>query len=132
MPIKTFPTETKEIVSLYNDTVRLEFSPTGHRYKIFHNGVELFGTKGVTTVIGIVDKPELLQWSANMANQTWIEGLKGQVTYDELLISRLSKEAPNAWRTRRDTAGDLGTIVHRVIEQWILADIKRQKYYENK
>ncbi len=123
MPIKTFPTETKEIVSLYNDTVRLEFSPTGHRYKIFHNGVELFGTKGVTTVIGIVDKPELLQWSANMANQTWIEGLKGQVTYDELLISRLSKEAPNAWRTRRDTAGDLGTLIHAWIEEYINSKI---------
>lgn len=110
---------------LYNDTVRLEFSPSGHRYKIFHNGVEQFGTKGVTTVIGIIDKPELLQWSANVASATWVEGLKGQVTYDELLISRLSKEAPVAWRVKRDTAGDLGTLIHAWIESYIKAKINK-------
>lgn len=124
MPITSFPTETKEVTMLYKDTVRLEFSPSGHRYKIFHNGVELYGTKGVTTVIGIIDKPELLQWSANMASNTWVEGLKGQVSYDEVLIAKLSKEAPNAWRVRRDSAGDIGTLVHAWIESYINAKIK--------
>lgn len=131
MPITHFPTEQKEIVMLYDDTVRLEFSPSGHRYKVFHKGVEIFGTKGATTIIGIVDKPELLSWAARMTNEAWIEGLKAGKP-DELTIAKLAKEAPLAWRVKRDTAGDLGTIVHRVIEQWILADIKRQKYYENK
>lgn len=122
MPITSFPTTTKEVVMLYNDTVRLEFSTEGHRYKIFHNGTELFGTKGVTTVIGIIDKPELLQWSANVANQTWVDGLKGKIP-DELLIARLAKEAPVAWRVRRDTAGDIGTLIHVWIESYIKAKI---------
>ena len=122
MPIKTFPTETKEVVMLYNDTVRLEFSTTGHRYKIFVNGVEQYGTKGVTTVIGILDKPELIQWSANVTNQTWVEGLKNNPA-DEVTIARLAKEAPVAWRVRRDTAGDLGTLIHAWIETYIKAKI---------
>lgn len=122
MPIKNFPQPKKEIVMLYNDTVRLEFSPSGHRYKIFVKGVEQYGTKGVTTVIGIIDKPGLLQWASNMANETWVQGLKGQVP-DEVLIARLSKEAPVAWRVRRDSAGTLGTLIHEWIETYIKAKI---------
>jgi len=122
MPITSFPQETKEIVMLYNDTVRLEFSPSGHRYKVFHKGVEIFGTKGTTTVIGIIDKPELLQWAANETNKTWVEGLKNNPV-DEVTIARLAKEAPVAWRVRRDTAGDLGTLIHAWIETYIKAKI---------
>lgn len=115
-----------EVHMLYKGDVRLEFSPSGHRYKVFHKGVEKFGTLGVTTVIGILDKPALLQWAANLTNQYWVDGITGQVP-DELLIARLKKEAPLAWRVKRDTAGDLGTIIHSWIEQYIQSRIDGTK-----
>lgn len=124
MPIKTFPTETKEVVSLYNDTVRLEFSPTGHRYKIFHNGVELFGTKGVTTITDIIDKPALVQWAANLTNEAWVNGLRGKVV-DEVLISKLEREIPLVWRNTRDAAGDIGTLIHKWVETYIKSKINK-------
>ena len=114
--------ETKETHLLYNGDVRLEFTPSGHRYKVFHKGVELFGTKGVTTVLNILDKPALVQWSANVTNEAWINGLAGQVP-DELLIAKLSKEAPLAWRIKRDDAGDIGTLIQAWIEKYIQAKI---------
>lgn len=114
--------EKKETHLLYNGDVRLEFTPSGHRYKIFHKGVELFGTIGTTTCLGILDKPALVQWSANVTNEAWINGLAGQVP-DELLIAKLSKEAPLAWRIKRDDAGDIGTLIHAWIEKYIQAKI---------
>jgi len=103
---------------LYGGDVRLEFSPSGHRYKVFHKGQEIFGTKGVTTVIGILDKPQLVQWSANMTNDYWLEHLKPGA--DELAIKTIANKAKLAWREKRDSAGDVGTLIHEWIEQHIL------------
>ena len=119
-PVTNFQTEQAVVETsiLYNGDVRLDFSPSGHKYQIFHKGVEKFGTRGVTTVLQIIDKPALIQWSANMTNEAWINGLKSG-PIDEVLITKLSKEAPYAWKIKRDSAGDVGTLVHGWIEQWI-------------
>lgn len=109
----------KEISHLYNGDVELHFSPAGHRYKVFHKGVEKYGTCSVTTVMGVMDKPQLVQWSANMTNDYWIKELSEAEKIDEVLLHRLSKEAPLAWKMKRDAAGDMGTLVHLWIEEYI-------------
>ena len=107
---------------LYNGDVRLEFTPNGHAYKVFHRGVQLYGTLGVTTVIGVLDKPALIQWCANLTNQYSVDGLSDKIP-DEVLIAKLSKEAPSAWRVKRDDAGDIGTLIHAWIEKYIQSKI---------
>lgn len=120
MPIHGLSVKNKtEIASLYNGDVQLHFSPSGHRYKVFVKGAEQFGTCGVTTIVGVLDKPQLVQWSANMTNEAWIEGLQKADKIDELTISTIAKSAPLAWRVKRDSAGDLGTLIHAWIEEHI-------------
>lgn len=119
-PVANFQTQQAVVETsiLYNGDVRLDFSPSGHKYQIFHKGVEKFGTRGVTTVLGVLDKPSLVQWAANECNKYWVDGLsKGPI--DEILIATLAKEAPKQWLNTRDKAGQIGTLVHLWIEQWI-------------
>lgn len=135
MPITGLTKLTQpEIANLYNGDVRLEFSPTSHRYNIFHKGVKLYGTCGVTTVVGVMDKPQLVQWSANMTNDAWIEGLSKAEKIDEVVVSTLAKTAKLAWRVKRDSAGDIGTLVHKWIEQhinWKLGKGEKPELPEN-
>lgn len=114
----------KETVLLYNGDVQLDFSDSSHRYTIFHKGQKLFGTCGVTTIIGVLDKPQLVQWSANMTNDAWIDGLSNAKKIDEVLLHKLSKEAPLAWRMKRDAAGGIGTLIHDWIEGYIKWKLK--------
>ena len=55
---------------------------------------------GVTTIVNQLDKPQLLDWA-------W----------------RLGKEGKD-WREERDSAGDIGTLVHEMIMCWF----KREEY----
>lgn len=122
MPINTSDSLNKpEISHLYNGDVRLEFHNSGHRYKVFYKGQEIFGTRGVTTVISILDKPQLVQWAANVTNEYWLSNVKAGV--DELVIKTIAKRAHLAWREKRDSAGDVGTLIHEWIERYILAKI---------
>lgn len=125
MPVTNFQTPS-ETTLLYNGDIRLVFTPGEHRYQVFHKGVQLYGTKGVTTIIGIIDKPELIQWCAKVTNEAWVNALKGKIA-DELTITQISKEAPLAWKNTRDNAGDLGTLIHKWIESSILAKIHKTK-----
>lgn len=125
MPVTNFQT-TSDTTLLYNGDVKLIFTPGIHRYEVYHKGAQLYGTKGVTTIIGILDKPELIAWSAKVTNEAWINALKGKIA-DELTIIQISKEAPLAWKNKRDSAGDLGTLIHAWIEESILAKINKTK-----
>lgn len=120
-----------ETVELYGGDVVLKYTDRGHRYQVTYKGKPVLGTVGCTTVVGILDKPQLLQWAANQTNETWVTGLSEAKTIDELTISKLAKEAPVAWRVRRDSAGDLGTIVHGVIEDYIKARIANSEVPES-
>lgn len=67
---------------------------------------------GVTTVLGIIAKPALINWAANMAVD-YIANWEGELT-DEVL-----EEARKAHITKRDTAASLGTDVHAECEKYI-------------
>lgn len=63
---------------------------------------------GVTTVIRLLSKGDaLLQWAVNLA----VEAMKKS--------PEKAEEALVAWKTKRDSAGRWGTLVHRSIEEWI-------------
>lgn len=73
---------------------------------------------GCTTILGILAKPALIQWSANMAVDFIKDNFKGELT-EELL-----KEAKTAHRKKKEEAGQKGTDVHTMIEDWIALAIK--------
>lgn len=75
---------------------------------------------GVTTVLSVISKPMLIQWAANMAveyirsNVIWSsDGINGNVS------TVMLDKAKTAHRTKKEKAGDWGTIVHKSIEAWI-------------
>ena len=91
---------------------RYEFSESGHVHLL--DGKKL---TGVTTILGVISKPALLQWSANMA----VESIKSEI-YDLGLMPLRTKldaifeTAKKAYIVKRDKAGELGTDVHAQVE----------------
>lgn len=74
---------------------------------------------GVTSVLSVISKPALIQWSANMAVD-YIE--QNFPTFDEIRekgFDQLFKEARSAHRKKKEKAGDWGTAVHEAVESWI-------------
>ena len=69
---------------------------------------------GVTTVLSVISKPSLIQWSANMACEYVLDNLK-----DIKDLESVVKEAKTAHRKKKEKAGDWGTEVHKAIEEWI-------------
>ena len=69
---------------------------------------------GVTTVLSVISKPQLISWAARMATEYVRDILKSM---DDLEI--VLEEAKNAHRRKKEKAGDWGTAVHLAIEEWI-------------
>lgn len=119
-----------ETVELYGGDVILKYTDRGHRYQVTYKGKPVLGTVGCTTVTGILDKPQLLGWAANQTNEYWLNSLMKAEKIDELVITSISKQAPLEWRNKRDSAGDLGTLIHAWIETHIKAKIEGSKLPE--
>jgi len=82
---------------------------------------------GVTTVLGVISKPMLIQWSANMAVdfirehgtvEERLDDYEGKINWLTIREDYL-KEARTAHRKKKEKAGDWGTEVHKAIEDWI-------------
>lgn len=70
---------------------------------------------GVTTVLSVISKPMLIQWSANMA----VDYIEAKFDHELGLTPELLKFARVAHRTKKEKAGTWGTEVHEAIENWI-------------
>lgn len=80
---------------------------------------------GVTSVLGVINKPALIQWAANeainhvKANGNRIElgdGEAGFIRYD--IAEGTLEEARTAHRKKKEAAGDVGTAFHFWVEQY--------------
>src|SRR3990167_5788165 len=91
-----------------------EFDEKKHMY--YFDGVKM---TGVTTILGIIAKPQLISWAARMAIENVKENINAIIsaTADEREI--LLKNAQNAHAQKKDKAADIGTIVHKAVEEWI-------------
>ena len=99
-------------VSLYAGDVRLEFDETLHAYR--------WGEKlvpGVTKIIGILDKPALVQWAANMAAEYIGAQLFGEAARPVTEIPAILNEAKTAHRKLSKSATDIGKEVHSFAER---------------
>lgn len=119
-----------------NEKDIFEFDSVKHLYKL--NGQPLTGT---TTVLRVIDKPALIQWSANMAVD-YIENEMARIATEkdkyDLLVAitenwpRILAEAKVAHRKKKEDAGAKGSDIHAIIEGLIKESISTNGYLDYK
>jgi hypothetical protein len=66
---------------------------------------------GVTTILGVIAKPQLIGWAARMAVEAMVAGATPE-------------EAKVAHTKKKEAAGEHGTDTHALVEQWVKACIE--------
>src|SRR3990167_9543601 len=124
---------------LYNGEVRISFDPGKHVYFVEDTRDPMKGVapvESVTTVTSVIDKSgPLLWWAVNDMALPYIFGGGKRVKfepqiipggdYDEIQLLNIRKGASMAHRTQKESAADIGTLVHNWCEKWIKADMIR-------
>lgn len=117
------------------DVSRLSFDSKKHAYKL--DGDKLLS--GVTTVLSATsDKQNLINWAANEAVD-YIEKNSEPHEYGDAVVpdaytvsDKILHEARTAHTRKKEAAGDKGTDMHAMVEDWINATIAGQtKIVEN-
>jgi hypothetical protein len=107
----------------YDNTVEIVFDKAEHTYKLVQ-GEELIEVPSVTTVCHIIDKSQILiPWACKMMGERITGSLPSLIESNALNYSNLEDiifKAKFAWKDKLEAAGDVGTIAHNWIEQWIL------------
>lgn len=108
-------TATKSF-EMYNGEVVIDFYERYGRYQHVYirrdNGEWL---KSVTGATGILDKPALIGWACGCMKDKIDDAInQGHVLTPEFLDS-----AKNAWREKRDSSADVGTMTHELIHEFI-------------
>jgi hypothetical protein len=82
---------------------------------------------GVTTILGVLDKPALLPWAAGCGARAAVAAVKEGLDHEAAV-----ERARHAWAKERDAAADAGTLAHSFVEAHyasdpILADLDDEK-----
>lgn len=99
---------------LYNGQVNLQFDAGKHVYYKDSQKVP-----NVTTILSVINKPALINWASNMAVDTIQGAIKAGETYDEVQLSALFASARKSHLAKKKEAGDVGSMVHQWIEQYV-------------
>lgn len=94
-----------------------------HRYTIKTAAGEIVGPlKSVTSILGIIAKPQLIPWAAREAAGYFkTEILRmGRGALDPAMLEQIAKDAAGAHRRKAKDAADLGTACHDAFEAIIL------------
>ncbi len=111
----------KNNYSLYNGKVNLVFDDKSHTYKV--NNKVIYGVTSITNVIG---KPGLIYWAANMGAEAFLANIKAGVALDEVQIKQLADIIKTAHSQKKESAADLGGMIHDWIEQFLRAGITKK------
>lgn len=97
------------------------FNEKTHRYYL--DGKQM---TGVTTILGVIAKPQLIQWASDQAvnfikenTKEFLIGFPKSVMLEEGKYNEVCESARKAYAKKRDKAADLGTEVHKEIEEFI-------------
>jgi len=114
-----------ESYKIYGGAVELDFDDKRHRYYVTDRdmGLDNEWVPGCTSITGVINKPALMGWAVKMAGEHIRENLKPGVALDEVQISQLITDAKRAHRQKKESAADLGTMIHAWIEQYIKAEM---------
>jgi len=99
-----------------SSTKRFDFDPKKHVYTL--DGKPLHG---VTTVLGVISKPALIQWAANEAVKHIADTLAAdiQAGFDREYFDSVLSDARYAHRKKKEEAADAGTDVHALVEDYV-------------
>lgn len=101
---------------LYKGKVTLLFDAKKHRYVWEEEHREI---KSVTSALKVINKPALVPWAANSAVDCIAGLIEPGKSYDELELADIWDQGSNAHHKRKKDAGDLGTLLHKWIEDYI-------------
>jgi hypothetical protein len=104
----------KTINKLYGGKYHIEFDPYKHKYTLDGQVI-----KSVTGVLNVIAKPMLVPWAAKVTTEKINELFKPGVSYDEIQIKDMLTLAKRAHYDTKTSAGDIGSLVHKWIEQYI-------------
>lgn len=121
----TSMTQHSDTTLHYNDSVKLEFDPKWHTYRM--NGKKV---DGVTTALQLLAKPALIMWAAKKAGEHVSETLVPGVGLDEMQISQLAKDAQMAHRNNKDMAAEMGSKIHDWIEKYVAGESPPEPLHE--
>lgn len=76
---------------------------------------------GVTTILGVLNKPALVPWAARMAVEYVYE--KFEETKDITKLGEYLEQAKTAYAKKRDKGADEGTKTHALVEEYVNACI---------
>lgn len=118
-------------ISLYGGEVVLEFDEERHRYTRRLADGTAKKVEGVTSILQILSKPLLIPWAAKMVAEKILRTMpiisdRSGIYTKEIRIDqfrRLVESARHAHREKLESAGDIGTQAHGVIEGEILSAI---------
>ena len=111
---------------LYGGSVRLTFDQLRHGYFVQTRNkgagsewspVEI--VPSATTILRVIAKDALVQWSANCAVEYVQQHIDKQWQYDEIRLNEILREAKYAHRRKAQQACDIGTLVHNWVEELI-------------
>lgn len=100
----------------------ITFTAGSHRYHVTDSKPKVY-IPSVTTVCGLLDKPFLIQWAANMASEAAVEAVlshKGKV--DDATIEGFIAHGKKAHREVREEGGNVGTVVHNHVKKALVPE----------
>lgn len=77
---------------------------------------------GVTTAVGILNKPALVNWAANKAVELCQGAIQPNEAYSEIYLDQVWQEARRAHRVFKEEAAAIGTLVHTQLESYFRGD----------
>lgn len=108
-----------KIVSLYKGKVKIKYSDSSHGYWLV-SAKPVRRLTGVTTHLGVLDKPALIPWAVGLTVDFIREHMDLLNTDDAEKILKLAKDESGK---QRDLAAEIGTAIHN----WIEAHIQGHK-----
>jgi hypothetical protein len=111
---------------LYGGTIKLDFDPKRHTYKI--TDVPTMAVRevpSVTQILRVIDKSgALTQWAANATSDYIRAAIRPGVCYDELQIDQIIEQARRNFHTVSRSAKTVGQLAH----EWIEAHLRASLY----
>lgn len=113
-----------EQFSLYGGKVLLEYEAGKHKYTAIEEDGSIIPAPSITTVLGVVNKPFLMQWAVNQAIDHLRARLYDGGEFDVEDLEQFLDEAKYAHKFTKDKAGEIGTAAHDWLENYWLQKMK--------
>lgn len=108
------PSKLELEAKLYGGAITIRRGDYGRKKHVYRWVEKGLFIPGVTTILGILDKPALLPWAAKMAGEYVKANLPDGATREQ--INSVSESAKTEYNKIKEAAGDIGTQVHAVAE----------------